>query len=126
MAYMAKIDTQNAQPLVLPIPTANSADFSPLEWSVIRLARIDRLWTIRASGRLRRFFNWLAGRGNPSLANPQLEALRRMAVLTWHYGFTVPSDDIAEFLSAGFSTDQYELMAGRINSALGTSPKPSA
>lgn len=126
MAYMAKIDTQNAQPLVLPIPTADSADFSPLEWSVIRLARIDRLWTIRASGRLRRFFNWLAGRGNPSLANPQLEALRRMAVLTWHYGFTVPSDDIAEFLSAGFSTDQYELMAGRINSALGTSAKPSA
>ena len=126
MAYMAKIDTQNAQPVVLPIPTANSADFSPLEWSVIRLARIDRLWTIRASGRLRRFFNWLAGRGNPSLANPQLEALRRMAVLTWHYGFTVPSDDIAEFLSAGFSTDQYELMAGRINSALGTSAKPSA
>ena len=126
MAYMAKIDTQNAQPVVLPIPTANSADFSPLEWSVIRLARIDRLWTIRASGRLRRFFNWLAGRGNPSLANPQLEALRRMAVLTWHYGFTVPSGDIAEFLSAGFSTDQYELMAGRINSALGTSAKPSA
>ena len=126
MAYMAKIDTQNAQPLVLPIPTADSADFSPLEWSVIRLARIDRLWTIRASGRLRRFFNWLAGRGNPSLANPQLEALRRMAVLTWHYGFTVPSDDIAEFLSAGFSTDQYELMAGRINSTLGTSAKPSA
>jgi hypothetical protein len=126
MAYMAKIDTQNAQPLVLPIPTADSADFSPLEWSVIRLARIDRLWTIRASGRLRRFFNWLAGRGNPSLANPQLEALRRMAVLTWHYGFTVPGDDIAEFLSAGFSTDQYELMAGRINSALGTSAKPSA
>ena len=126
MAYMAKIDTQNAQPLVLPIPTADSADFSPLEWSVIRLARIDRLWTIRASGSLRRFFNWLAGRGNPSLANPQLEALRRMAVLTWHYGFTVPSGDIAEFLSAGFSTDQYELMAGRINSALGTSAKPSA
>lgn len=123
MAYLAKIETQNAQPIVLPIPTAKPADFSPLEWSVIRLARVDRLWTIRATGRLRRFWNWLAGRGNPSLANPQLEALRRMAVLTWHYGFTVPSDDIADFISAGFSPDQYELLARRINSALGTSQK---
>ncbi len=123
MAYLAKIETQNAQPVVLPIPSPKPADFSPLEWSVIRLARIDRLWTIRGTGRLRRFWNWLAGRGNPSLANPQLEALRRMAVLTWHYGFTVPSEDIAEFISAGFSPDQYELLAGRINSALGTSQK---
>ena len=41
-----------------------------------------------------------------------------MAVLTWHYGFTVPGDDVAKFLSAGFSPDQYELMAGSINSAL--------
>jgi hypothetical protein len=122
MAYLAKIETQDSQPIVLPIPTARPADFSPLEWSVIRLARVDQLWTIRAAGRLRRFFNWLAGRGNPSLANPQLEALRRMAVLTWHYGFTVPGSDIAEFLSAGFSADQYELMAGRINSAL-SAPK---
>lgn len=123
MAYLAKIETQNAQPVVLPIPTVKPAEFSPLEWSVIRLARIDRLWTIRAAGRVRRFWNWLAGRGNPSLANPQLEALRRMAVLTWHFGFTVPSEDIAEFLSAGFSSDHYELMAARINSALGTSQR---
>ena len=34
-----------------------------------------------------------------------------------------PSDDISKFLSAGFSPDQYELMAGRINSALGTIQK---
>ena len=56
--------------------------------------------------------------GNPELANPKLEALRRMAVLTWHYGFTVPGDDVANFISAGFSPDQYELMAGSINAAL--------
>ena len=66
MAYMAKIETQNAQPIVLPISTAKPADFSALEWSVIRLARVDRLWTIRAAGRLRRFLNWIAGRGNPA------------------------------------------------------------
>ena len=129
MAYLARIETQDSQPIALPAlvrPTRPKPDFSPLEWSVIRLARIDRLWTIRTAGRLRRFWNWLAGRGNPSLANPQLEALRRMAVLTWHYGFTVPGSDVAEFLSAGFSPDQYELMAGRINSALSAPQRAAA
>jgi hypothetical protein len=125
MAYLAKIETQDSRPVALPAIAANSntrPNFSPLEWSIIRLARIDRLWTIRTAGRLRRFWNWFVGRGNPELANPKLEALRRMAVLTWHFGFTVPGEDVSEFISAGFSPDQYELMAGSINAAL-SSPK---
>jgi hypothetical protein len=123
MAYLAKIETQDSRPVALPAIAANSntrPNFSPLEWSIIRLARIDRLWTIRTAGRLRRFWNWFVGRGNPELANPKLEALRRMAVLTWHFGFTVPGEDVSEFISAGFSPDQYELMAGSINAALST------
>ena len=120
MAYLAKIEAQDSQPVELPELAPAKPDFSKLEWSVIRLARVDRLWTIRTAGRLRHFWNWVIGRGNPELANPRLEALRRMAVLTWHYGFTVPGRDIAEFLSAGFSPDQYELMAGCINSTLST------
>lgn len=125
MAYLAKIETQDSQPIALPAivaPKSSKPAFSPLEWSIIRLARIDRLWTIRAAGRLRRFWNWFVGRGNPELANPKLEALRRMAVLTWHYGFTVPGEDVSNFISAGFSPDQYELMAGSINAAL-SSPR---
>ena len=125
MAYLAKIETQDSRPVVLPAIAANNntrPNFSPLEWSIIRLARIDRLWTIRTAGRLRRFWNWFVGRGNPELANPKLEALRRMAVLTWHFGFTVPGEDVSEFISAGFSPDQYELMAGSINAAL-SSPR---
>jgi len=121
MAYLAKIETQDSRPVALPAIAANSntrPNFSPLEWSIIRLARIDRLGTIRTAGRLRRFWNWFVGRGNPELANPKLEALRRMAVLTWHFGFTVPGEDVSEFISAGFSPDQYELMAGSINAAL--------
>ena len=121
MAYLSRIEPHDAQPVALP--AANDAmsptpDFSPLEWSVIRLARVDRLWTIRPAGFLRSFWNGLLGRGNPELANPKLEALRKMAVLTWHFGFTVPGDDVAAFLSAGFTADQYELMAGSINAAL--------
>jgi len=117
MAYMAKIEPQESQ-LALSSRAPATPEFSGLEWSVIRLARIDRLWTIRPAGRLRNFWNWLIGRGNPQLANPRLEALRRMAVLTWHFGFTVPGEDVSDFLSAGFTPDQYELMAGSINSAL--------
>ena len=123
MAYLSRIEPHDAQPVTLS--AANDASrpetgFSNLEWSVVRLARVDSLWTIRTAGRLRRFWNWVVGRGNPELANPRLEALRRMAVLTWHYGFTVPGDDVANFISAGFSPDQYELMAGSINAALST------
>lgn len=124
MAYLAKIETQDSRPVALPAIVANNntrPNFSSLEWSIIRLARIDRLWTIRTAGRLRRFWNWFVGRGNPELANPKLEALRRMAVLTWHFGFTVPGEDVSEFISAGFSPDQYELMAGSINAALSSS-----
>ena len=118
MAYLAKIETLDSRPIALPAMAVSKPDFSTLEWSVIRFARLDRLWTIRAAGRIRRFWNWLLARGNPELADPKLEALRRMAVLTWHFGFTVPGNDVADFLSAGFSPDQYELMAGSINSAL--------
>ena len=129
MAYLARIETQDSQPIALPAlvrPTRPKPDFSPLEWSVIRLARIDRLWTIRETGRLRRLWNWLLARGNPSLANEKLEALRRMAVLTWHYGFTVPGEDVRNFLSAGFSPDQYELMAGCINATISAPRKAAA
>jgi len=122
MAYLAKIEPQDSKPVELPALALAKPEFSNLEWSVIRLARVDRLWTIRTAGRVRRLWNWIIGRGNPELANPRLEALRRMAVLTWHYGFTVPGRDVSEFLSAGFSPDQYELMAGCINSVL-SSPR---
>ncbi len=122
MAYLAKIETETAAPIaLLGIPANDTAkpDFSPLEWSVIRLSRVDGLSTLREPGRLRRLYNWVMGRtGSPLLANERLEALRRMAVLSWHYGFTVPGEDVANFLSQGFSPDQYELMVGSISDAI--------
>ena len=122
MAYLAKIEPQAAAPIALagiPANDTSKPDFTPLEWSVIRLARVDRLSTLRAPGRFRRFANWLMGRnGSPGLANERLEALRRMAVLSWHFGFTIPGDDVADFFSAGFSPDQYELMVRSIRAAI--------
>jgi hypothetical protein len=126
MAYLAKIEPQTAAPIALPgIPANDTAkpDFSALEWSVIRLARVDGLSTLREPGRFRRFINWLLGRtGSPELANERLEALRRMAVLSWHFGFTVPGGDVSDFLSQGFSPDQYELMVHSIRAAV-SAPK---
>jgi hypothetical protein len=126
MAYLARIEPLDAQPVAFPATrqeASGPAQFTPLEWSVIRLARVDKLWTIRTAGRVRRWWNRLLGRGNPQLANPRLEALRRMAVLTWHFGFTVPGQDVADFISAGFTPDQYELMAASINAGLSSSPR---
>lgn len=126
MAYLARIESHTAQPVaflprIVPatVPAVPAPEFSALEWSVIRLARVDGLSTLRPPGPVVRFINWLVGRnGNPKLANPQLEALRRMAVLSWHFGFTVPGDDIAEFFAAGFSPDQYELMVHSVRAAV--------
>ena len=122
MAHLARIEPQTAEPIALMgVPANDTArpDFSRLEWSVIRLARVDGLSTLREPGRWGRFVNWLMNRkGLPSLANERLEALRKMAVLSWHYGFTVPGEDVAGFLSAGFSPDQYELMVRSIRAAI--------
>ena len=122
MAYAVRLDPQEARAIALTAIPANDTakpEFSPLEWSVIRLARVDGLSTLRPPGRFRLFVNWLLGRkGVPQLANERLEALRRMSVLSWHFGFTVPGDDVADFLSQGFSPDQYELMVRSIRAAI--------
>jgi hypothetical protein len=123
MAYLSQIRLQPYEPVAFPaLRTQNVTEptFSELEWSVIRLSRVHKLWTLRKPGRFTRFWNLLVARGTPKLANPRLEALRRIAVLSWHFGFTVPGDDVAAFLSAGFTPDQYELMVSSIRSALNT------
>ena len=118
MAYLARIEPFESQPIAFsatPARPVAEPEFSPLEWSIIRLARGDSLSTIREPGPLRRFVNWLTGRNrNPKLASERLEAIRRIAVLSWHFGFSVPGEDVADFLSAGFTPDQYELLVSAV------------
>ena len=119
MAYLARIGAAEVQPLAFTVAPARKIQrpsFSALEWSIIRLAQIDGLWTIRPLGLLRRAWNWLSGRGNPALANERLEALRRISVLSWHFGYIIGGDDLVDFLSAGFTTDQYELLVNSVRS----------
>jgi hypothetical protein len=114
MAYLARIEPLEGNVIDRPgmsLPAEPRPSFSPLEWSIIRLARRQDLSTVREPGLLRRFYHWVIGRrGNRGLANKHLEALRRIAVLSWHFGFSVAGEDVADFLSAGFTPEQYELL----------------
>lgn len=120
MSYVAQIDRPAGASREFPFTMSQpdqAPDFSGLEWSVIRLARLDGLWTIRSVGNLGRLWRWFIGRGHPQLANTRLEALRRISVLSWHFGFSVPGEDVAEFLSAGFSPEQYEMLVTSVRAA---------
>ena len=127
MAYLARIkapDSQGLEPTHTEVEHER-ADFSPLEWSIIRLSREHSLSTIREPGRLSCIFNWIIGRrGSVRLASERLEALRRMAIVSRHFGFSVPGEDVADFLSSGFTTEQYELLVTSVRAA--TRPRTQA
>lgn len=118
---MAFVDFQSAGPAVAGrsvVEAPAEATLSPLEWSVVRLARGDRMSSLRSAGGVSRALNLLLGkRASPVLADPRLEALRRTAVLGWHHGYTIPTGDLRAFQAAGFSADQYELMQTGISAA---------
>ncbi|PQM26058.1 hypothetical protein CVO77_13255 [Sphingopyxis lindanitolerans] len=123
MAYLALTDGAAAaiapaapRTLSPAAPKADSpAGFSALEWSVVMLARHDRPASLREPGRvatwLGRIFGGAVGR---RLADPRLEALRRMAVLTWHHSYSVPKAELKAFFAAGYSADHYELLGKRV------------
>jgi hypothetical protein len=101
-----------------PLPVAAEPQLSALEWLVVAIARRDGLASLRAPGRLSMAMGVLFGtKPNPRLADPKLEALRRLAVLSWHHGFAVPASAVKNFLAAGYSTDQYEALVASIASA---------
>jgi hypothetical protein len=97
---------------------SGSGGLSALEWSVVALARGDRLSTLRDPGRIAIAMGGLFGtRHNTRLACPRLEALRRIAVLSWHRGFAVHGQEVEAFTGAGFTLTQYELVVASITQA---------
>lgn len=103
-------------------PPANEAEERPvlteLERSVIGIARHDGLSTLRQPGRLSRWLGLLFGvRISPQLADPKLEALRRIAVLSWKRGYSIASAEVKAFLASGYSPAYYELVVDTIASA---------
>ncbi|USI72953.1 hypothetical protein [Sphingomonas morindae] len=121
---MAYLDLRDTAATVTPlfgasrapaVATAADARFARTEWQVIVLAERDGLASLSPPSRLSRLFARLFGGGhNPRLADGRLEALRRLAVQAWHYGYAVPVSSIKSFLEAGFSSDQLELLLASI------------
>lgn len=107
------------EPVSTAADIANAAigRLSALEWSVVALARQDSLASLRAPGRLSTAMAVLFRQTNPRLADPRLEALRRMAVLAWHHSFQVPASELRAFFAAGFTPGQYESMMASIVAA---------
>ena len=103
---------------------ARVADFTALEWQVVDLAQRDRLSSIDRPGLLTRAFRWaFGGAVKTALSDPRLEALRRIAVLSWYRGFSVAPAEVRAFLAAGFTLDQYETLLARINAVRATLPR---
>lgn len=109
----------NSQPVPASwtIQDGETSEFSALEWTVIALARRDGIASIGTPGPVARAFGSLFGLGRKStLADPRLEALRRLAVHAWHRGYRLPVSEIKRFLAAGFSTGQYETLLASVAS----------
>ena len=74
-------------------------------------ARRDTLRSLASPGAVSRAMGGLFGLGSRSqLADPRLEALRRMAVYAWRRGFALPMTEIRAFLAAGFVEAQMETL----------------
>jgi len=121
MAYLDSATAFTAgNALAVPVPedvqdAQQQTGLSALEWTVVALARRDGLSSLATPGPVSRAFGSLFGLGRKSsLADPRLEALRRLAVHVWHYGYTLPVSEIKRFLAAGFSTAQFEIVLASV------------
>jgi hypothetical protein len=94
-----------------PAPVEVAARLSALEWSIVAMAERDSVSSLREPGRFLSALQSIFGiRRVNRLANDKLEALRRVAVHAWHFRWNVPDSELQEFLSAGYSLDQYQLV----------------
>lgn len=121
MAYLNLAEMQGAavstpRDFVIAKPKTVTG-LSALEWQVVAIAQHDRLSTLEKPGRMAIALGVLFGgeRPNPRLADPKLEALRRISVLAWHKGFRLPQHEIRAFREAGYTADQYETLLASIS-----------
>ena len=117
MAYL-DIDNMFAAPVrsrkARAVAVAESG-FSALEWSVIAVSRRDSIASLEEPSRVSRALGSLFGFGTTSrLADPKLEALRRVAVYAWRRGYALPQVEIDRFLEAGFTIEQAETLVASV------------
>ena len=117
-AHIVPLQSPRTKPSAMVGTAAPQARLSALEWSVVAMAERDGLSSIREPGRFVSALSNLFGISRPNrLANERLEALRRIAIFAWNSGWNVPKRELASFLDAGFSTDQFELIQRSIGEA---------
>lgn len=97
-------------------PVAPRPSLTALEWSVVALAQRDSLSSLEKPGRIATAMAVLFGGNRDNrLADPRLEALRRLSVHAWHRGFAVPASEIDAFQEAGFGPEHLELVITSIS-----------
>lgn len=115
MAYL-DLSEFRGEAVAAPAMVDASTTLSALEWQVVGIAQGDRLSSLEAPGRWSKFVALLFGResASPRLADPRLEALRRVAVHAWHKGEAIPAHELAGFHAAGFSLAQLQLLLAQV------------
>lgn len=117
-AYPAAAAAPTVSDPVVRAPSGPADGLSALEWSVVALARRDRISSLAQPGRIATAMGRIFGtQSNPHLADPRLEALRRLAVLAWHHGYVLPKSELNRFLGAGFTLAQFETLLWSISRA---------
>ena len=105
-------------------PTPRSNDLlTTMEWVIVEMARKDAKSSLRRPGPITILLRIVLSQPNPMLTDPRLEALRRIAVLTWQRGYSIPSHEVRTFLDAGFTAWQYETIANYIGDRRIKSPR---
>lgn len=137
---MAFLDCRDAALRALPdlaasgrgaVPRTDlTTHFDAMELRVVQLARGDTLESLRPPRPRGRLARLVLGPTPPSrqLANPRLEALRRLVVQAWHKGFLLPASVLHEAEAAGFSDTQIGMLVdsiGRARSCPAGLPGPS-
>lgn len=124
MAYVSFAGPPPALVFHMPATAAKAAQevptaaLSALEWSVVALARQDSMASLRTPGRVAKAMAAIFGGSSENpIADPRLEALRRVSVHGWHRGFAIPESETRRFYDAGFSPDHLELVLTSISRA---------
>ena len=113
--FAAPVRSRGAQSDAAGAATATASGFSALEWSVIAVSRRDSIASLEDPSRMSRAIGSLFGFGTTSrLADPKLEALRRVAVYAWRRGYALPQAEIDRFVEAGFTIDQAETLVASV------------
>lgn len=116
MAYLNVAEMHSGPSARAQTATARiEPSFSALEWTVVALAKRERLASLKEPGRLSRALGTVFGGGTGTrLADPRLETLRRVAVYAWRRGYALPAREVSDFLRAGFTMAQAELLLASI------------